>query len=534
MYNFSPSAAKATGAHLPSRSHESLPPSSFFIKATTVSNSVIMSMHNRLFGRGSNATYDSASKTKPADGQQLSRATTAAVVAARSILLSGGSEEMALRTAKAAAFSVLCPNNSDNDSSSGRNSSYLRRRKLKHQAEIVASMALMTAAANVQNGKGAEWDTYNVLSLDRSAQSTRSHKSPYARNITTTSMDDPSALTGPTKKFASSVASHKTGPTVLSTGISSNACQSHSQTNYPYARNITTAHMDDPSAMTAPTKKIDPSVINGDSGQATSTQRNLSAAKDEHPLKLNTDRIATSKETEDSSNWFGNFTDSVNMAWNLMTCGGDCSSHIPSRDDQTLGTKMGMEISYSPKETQNTVSTVISAQDQKSPEGPSRSTGYNGYAGYSGYTPALGTEAQPEYTSFQDQRDDTSTFFSRNTDESSKSNPGESLVDRWSRSSESEHSSIEDSISHMMHTFSSQESDEIKVRSALRETMERVVERSRHRRSTVPLNDTEKDSVSYEVRHNQAPNVTEPEFSTRSRKIFTFFKRSAKKRLYEA
>jgi hypothetical protein len=251
---------------------------------------------------------------------------------------------------------------------------------------------------------------------------------------------------------------------------------------------------------------------------------------------LNTDRKATSKETENSPNWFENFTNSVNMAWNLMTCGGDCSSRIPSRDDQTLG----MEISYSPKEKQDTVSTVMPTQDHKIPEGRSGSTVYTGstgstrYTGYSGYTTALGTEAQSEYTPLQDRRDDTSTFFSRNTDENSTSNRGDSLVERWSRSTESEHSSVEDSISRMMHTFSSTESDEIKIRSALRETMERVVEKSRHRRSTVPLNDTEKDWVSYEVRHNIAPNVTEPEVNTRSRKRFTFFKKSVKKRLYEA
>lgn len=495
-----------------------------------------MSVHNRLFGRGNNA-FDGPSNPKAAEAQQISRATAAAVVAARSMLMSGGSDDMALRTAKAAAFSVLCPKCSENDSSSGRSSSYLRRRKLKNQAEVVASMALVTAAADATAGKGAEWGSHNVLS-------NRPHGSPYGRNITTSSMDDPSVLTDPTKRITSSVASQKTGPTVLSSCISSNGGQSHSQAKYPYAQNITTANVDEPSVMTDPTKKSDSPVNEIEKGTATtcSPLKNVPPVKDEHPLKLNIDRKATCKIEDNSSNWFDNFTNSVNVAWNILTCGGDCTPSTTTRDDQTLGTKMGMEISYSPKEKRDTVSTVTSAQDHRILEGRSGSTGYTGsytagstkLIGFTGYSTAFGTEATSEYTPFQDRRDDSSTLSSKNTDGSSASNRGDSLVERWSRSTESEHFSADDSISCIMHSFSSAESDEIKMRSALRETMERVVEKSRRGRRTVPLNQEENDWVSYELRHTEPPKAPQPELSTRSRKRFAFFRKRAKNRLYEA
>lgn len=126
------------------------------------------------------------------EAELLSHATKTAIVAARSILIAGGSEEVALKTAKAAAESVLNPCSSDNDTIAGRGTSFLRRRKVKRQAEVVASMALTTAANNMRNGISTDWSESNP----------GSHMNPYARNITTRSMhtqDEPSVLSGSTR-----------------------------------------------------------------------------------------------------------------------------------------------------------------------------------------------------------------------------------------------------------------------------------------------------------------------------------------------
>eukprot|EP00934_Nitzschia_sp_Nitz4_P002237 Nitzschia sp. Nitz4//scaffold7_size249615//127770//129065//NITZ4_001179-RA/size249615-processed-gene-0.144-mRNA-1//1//CDS//3329558448//2237//frame0 len=120
------------------------------------------------------------------EAQLITQATSTATVAARSILLSGGTPEMAMKTAKAAAASVLNP--SDSETISGRSSSLFRRRKVKRQAEIVASMAVTAASAN--------------MSCDWSDSHHGNHSHPYARNITTRSMntqDEPSVLSGSTR-----------------------------------------------------------------------------------------------------------------------------------------------------------------------------------------------------------------------------------------------------------------------------------------------------------------------------------------------
>lgn len=83
------------------------------------------------------------------DAVLISQATAQAVEAARAILNAGGSEMTALKTAKAAAISALMPEvDSRDESASGIGSSFLRRRKLKRHAEVVASMALASAMAN--------------------------------------------------------------------------------------------------------------------------------------------------------------------------------------------------------------------------------------------------------------------------------------------------------------------------------------------------------------------------------------------------
>jgi hypothetical protein len=93
----------------------------------------------------------------------LSKATSQAMIAARSILMSGGSQQTALSTAKAAAQSILAPHISDNDSVVTAGQTFLGRRKGKRQAEIVASMALLSVNNSLQQFKrGAassqQWD----------------------------------------------------------------------------------------------------------------------------------------------------------------------------------------------------------------------------------------------------------------------------------------------------------------------------------------------------------------------------------------
>ena len=144
-----------------------------------------------------------ASGPKAMEAQVISQATYTAIVAARSILLNGGTEDSALKTAKAAAESVLNPKGSDADTSSTRGNAFLRRRKAKRQAEVVASMALMTVSTSIRTGLSSDWSESNG----------GSHINPYARNITTQSMntqDEPSVLSG--SRFEPSVLSGSTRP----------------------------------------------------------------------------------------------------------------------------------------------------------------------------------------------------------------------------------------------------------------------------------------------------------------------------------
>lgn len=134
------------------------------------------------------------SNPKAAEAQLLSQATNTATVAARSILLSGGSEEVALKTAKAAAQSVLIPMQNDGETFSTRSTTFLRRRKAKRQAEVVASMALMTAASNVRSGTNPEWDTLTTSTdpIQRPNGSTRNFS---ARSL----QDETSVISGLTR-----------------------------------------------------------------------------------------------------------------------------------------------------------------------------------------------------------------------------------------------------------------------------------------------------------------------------------------------
>lgn len=88
------------------------------------------------------------------DARLLSSATSQATIAARSILISGGTEETALKTGKAAAQSVLLAN-LERRFLLGPKGIFIRR-KIKKQAEVVASMALVSAINSIRNN---QWDT---------------------------------------------------------------------------------------------------------------------------------------------------------------------------------------------------------------------------------------------------------------------------------------------------------------------------------------------------------------------------------------
>jgi hypothetical protein len=83
----------------------------------------------------------------------LSQATSQAIVAARSILESGGSEATALSTAKAAAQSILIPFLSDTEH--GASKLFLGRRKAKRQADIIASMAILSVTNGSNESEGS-------------------------------------------------------------------------------------------------------------------------------------------------------------------------------------------------------------------------------------------------------------------------------------------------------------------------------------------------------------------------------------------
>jgi hypothetical protein len=82
------------------------------------------------------------------EAERIAIATAQAKAAARSILLAGGTQSSALSTAKAAAKSVLQPNLIPGEKPPLANSqqkTFRNRRKNRQQAEIIASMALMSA-----------------------------------------------------------------------------------------------------------------------------------------------------------------------------------------------------------------------------------------------------------------------------------------------------------------------------------------------------------------------------------------------------
>lgn len=97
----------------------------------------------RTTGGESSYSYRGRALTEAEEAELLSQATSQAMIAARSILLAGGSQATALSTAKAAAHSILVPNTHEMDGPA-LGKVFLSRRKAKRQAEVVASMALLS------------------------------------------------------------------------------------------------------------------------------------------------------------------------------------------------------------------------------------------------------------------------------------------------------------------------------------------------------------------------------------------------------
>lgn len=93
-------------------------------------------------GGASVSSVSTLSSKKLDDAKLLVRATTQATLAAKSILASGGTQETALKTAKAAAQATLLQFHM---STKGNHHTFLGRRKIQQQSQVVASMALLTA-----------------------------------------------------------------------------------------------------------------------------------------------------------------------------------------------------------------------------------------------------------------------------------------------------------------------------------------------------------------------------------------------------
>jgi len=159
----------------------------------------------------SKSVSDFPMNAKAAEAELIQKAAQTAIIAARSILLSGGTEESALKTAKAAAESVLNPAASDSDTVSGRSRAAFggKKRKAKRQAEVVASMALISATSLHPNGNVMMGECNSINKM-------------YGRNIITVHQDEPSVLSG-------SVRTSKTKSTTPKAQASHNGFMDRSQ-----------------------------------------------------------------------------------------------------------------------------------------------------------------------------------------------------------------------------------------------------------------------------------------------------------------
>ena len=155
------------------------------------------SMTSHSMGSSSKRTMSTRQSKKKVSAQEqalaLSMATSQAAAAAKSILMSGGREETALLTAKAAAESVLLD----------RFSVFSSKRQAKQQAQVVASMALISAqAATNQFPIGAE--TNNIFMQTPPAGSfsgSRKSKPPSVIRQTSTSRREDLSSVGVGESF---------------------------------------------------------------------------------------------------------------------------------------------------------------------------------------------------------------------------------------------------------------------------------------------------------------------------------------------
>ena len=114
----------------------------------------------------------------------LSKATGQATAAAKSILLSGGTEETALLTARAAAESILIPSNFD------KLVAFTNKRQAKQQAQVIASMALISAQASTnQFALGTETNIF-IQAPASNSFATGSRKPPSVIRQTSTCRRD--------------------------------------------------------------------------------------------------------------------------------------------------------------------------------------------------------------------------------------------------------------------------------------------------------------------------------------------------------
>ena len=171
----------------------------------------------------------STSSKKCDSAKHLSRATTQATIAAKSILASGGSEDTALKTAKAAAQAVLLQSHLGTSAFDGRRNptNILRRRKIKRQSEVIASMALVSATNQVSNG--TEWDLLSGTEKPniRQIEVPAPQKAPKRKSLARPPR--PSLPPRPVPKKQSSPPLVKIEPEELSTEISKSTSSSDSK-----------------------------------------------------------------------------------------------------------------------------------------------------------------------------------------------------------------------------------------------------------------------------------------------------------------
>jgi len=154
--------------------------------------------------------------TEAEEAEMLSQATAQAMSAARSIIMSGGTQSSALSTAKAAAKSVLMPKRGSGGASkpprAPQQKGFFGRKKGRQQAEIIASMALVTVNSSMsqQGPVGLNQPTFDPsgVMLSRTAHSVLSEMSMEEDQLirrTQTPNQNPFSLSGGEVTFSKSM-----------------------------------------------------------------------------------------------------------------------------------------------------------------------------------------------------------------------------------------------------------------------------------------------------------------------------------------